>query len=727
LKLSESGISAGTRSPVRLRELTLAPAYNTEENDIVRDLYAPCLKCASSYDRAVGYFRANIYRELGEELLDFAIRGGKVRIVCSPDIPEADESAARKGYADRGNRAETEIEASLIETLERMATFPDEADCLEMLRLLIESSTLELFIAVRPGGIYHRKVGAFADRYGDSVVFSGSGNETTSAVTTIEDWANDEEFDVFRSWGETFEQEKAKAKRTYLERLFAGGTEHTRVRPLDQVEREVLSRFRHHDQFESLREGARRRAPKPRNELLPRPYYYQEQAIGAWDAAGRKGILSMATGTGKTLTALFAVRSLVEQGLPVVILVPSKILFSQWLEEIRKMFPGVPTLLVGAGNDWKADPLKTIYVSKNRLPRIILATMQSAATDDFLEFIRQAESPVLIADEVHRLGSPVNRKLLTIPFSAKLGLSATPERLFDPEGSRALEEAFGSEPVFDLPIGGAVRLSASTGERTKVLGRFLCKYSYDFEVARLNSQEQERWNEITREVRRIFARKRGLDADEVLDDPNLQNLLIQRARIVKKAGAKPDLALQIIHDRYPRDGHWIVYCDDEEQLDSVALKLRSAEPHLTVLTYHSKMSNEERERTLRYFAELPSIIVAIRCLDEGVNVPGANGGVILASSTNPREYVQRRGRILRTALGKRLAQVVDVLVVPQENPEEAEFPGSIVRSELARAYKFAKDAVNPEVTHRLWRLCQEYNVQPEADTAISITEEEESD
>jgi superfamily II DNA or RNA helicase len=413
--------------------------------------------------------------------------------------------------------------------------------------------------------------------------------------------------------------------------------------------------------------------------------------------------------------------------LPVVILVPSKILFGQWLEEIRKRFPGVPTLLVGAGNDWKADPLKTIYVSKNRLPRIVLATMQSAATDDFLDFLRQAEDPVLVADEVHRLGSPVNRKLLTIPFSAKLGLSATPERLFDPQGSRALEDAFGVKPVFDLPIGGTVRLSASTDERTKVLGRFLCKYSYDFEVAKLNSQEQARWDGITREVRKIFARKRGTDADEVLDDPNLQILLIQRARIVKKAAAKPDLALRIIHDRYPREGHWIVYCDDEEQLNSVTLKLRSAEPHLTVLTYHSKMSTDERDRTLKYFADLPSIIVAIRCLDEGVNVPGANGGVILASSTNPREYVQRRGRILRTALGKRLAQVVDVLVVPQEDPDEAEFPGSIIRSELARAYIFAKDAVNPEVTHRLWRLCQEYSVQPEVDTVVSIMDEEGSE
>lgn len=707
-----------------LRVLELAPAYNTEENDIVRDLYAPCLRDSVTYDRAVGYFRANIYRELGEPLLEFAIRGGKIRIVCSPDIPEPDEAAARSGYEDRDTHSSEELEGSLVASLERMATDPDDQDCLEMLRLLIETKSLELYVAVRPGGIYHRKIGVFTDRAGDFVTFSGSGNETPSAVTTIEDWSNDEEFDVFRSWGERFESEKAVSKKTYLNRLFSGGTEHTRVRPLNEVEHEVLKRFRRTSSLEECRDGARRRMPPNRPGGLPRPYFYQQEAIEAWYHAGRRGILSMATGTGKTLTALYAVRDLVHSGRPVLFVVPSRILFGQWLGALRKMFPGVPTLLVGAGYDWKSDELKRIYVSSNTTPRLILATMQSAASDAFIEFLQQAKDPVLVADEVHRLGSPVNRRLLLLPFLEKLGLSATPERLFDPEGSRALDTAFGEEPVYTLGIGGSVRLSADDTNQTKILGKFLCRYEYQFEVARLSATEQAEWNEITAKVRKLFARRRGMEGDDLRSDPHLQLLLVKRARIVKKAQAKPELAVKIIKERYPKDGHWIVYCDDEEQLNLVTDKLRSAQPHSTVLTYHSGMSTDERDRTLRYFEQLPSIVVAIRCLDEGVNVPGADGGVILASSKNPREFVQRRGRILRVALGKQLAHVVDVLVVPRETLDESGVPGSIVRGELARAYTFAKDSVNPEVSHRLWRLCQEYGVQPEVDSELSIEEDE---
>lgn len=723
--MTESGSGSGVPGAIitRLRDLELSPAYNTEENDIVRDLYGPCLQRAVAYDRAVGYFRANIYRELGEHLLDFAIRGGKIRIVCSPDIPEMDESAARRGYKDRETRSAEDLEISLVETLERMATDPDEADCLEMLRLLIETKTLELYIAVRPGGIYHRKIGVFTDRMDDFVAFSGSGNETPNAVTTVEDWSNDEEFDVFRSWGERFETEKAASKKSYLDRLFAGGTEHTRVRPLNEVEHEVLSRFRRYSAIDECRDGARRRMPRPRLGGLPHPYFYQQEAIEAWDKADHRGILSMATGTGKTLTALYAVRDLVQSGRPVLFVVPSRILFDQWLKDIRRMFPGVPTLLVGSGYDWRSDPLKRIYISSNRAPRLILATMQSAASDQFTEFLLQAKDPILVADEVHRLGSPIHRKLLLLPFAEKLGLSATPERLFDPEGSHALEKAFGEKPVYELGIGDSVRLSADDAKQTRVLGKFLCPYDYQFEIAELSAAEQAEWDEITTEVRKVFARRHGVDHEELLEDPHLQLLLIRRARIVKKAQAKPDLAVKIVNERYPKEGHWIVYCDDEEQLDRVTSKLRAAQPHTTVLQYHSGMPPDERDRTLRYFEELPSIVVAIRCLDEGVNVPGADGGVILASSKNPREFVQRRGRILRVALGKRLAHVVDVLVVPRENPEEAAQPGSIVRSELARAYTFAKDAINPEVSHRLWRLCQDYGVQPGVDSELSIEEE----
>lgn len=712
---------------LRLRELDLAPDYNTEDNNVVKELYAPCLGRAEKYDRAVGYFRANIYRELGEELLNFAIRGGKARIVCSPDLPEADEEAAREGYELRGTRPEADVQTSLLNTLGAMSREPDEVDCLNMLRLLIEKGSLDLFVAVRSGGIYHRKVGKFVDAHRDIVVFCGSGNETERAVSAVEDWSNDEEFDVFRSWGDEFERAKALRKASYLERLLSGGTRHTRVRPLNEVERSIVARFRSYQTYEECRTGARKRSSPSRGSSMVVPYVYQKDAIRAWEEGGRIGILSMATATGKTVTALMALRPLIAAGNPVVIVVPTRILFDQWRGQLQEFYPSVPVLLVGAGHDWKSDQTKRLYVSELKLPRVILATMRTAATDEFLEFLDQARDAVLVADEVHRLGSPTNRKLLRIPFKARLGLSATPERLFDSEGTNALAKAFGAQPVFSLELGDRVKLTDSSPDEVPILGHFLSPYEYDFECVDLTAQEQKEWDGITGEIRTQIARDPSLVQNGLIRSANerLRLLLIKRARIVKKAEAKIDAARRVVSSRYPPDGRWIVYCDDEDQMNRVTEVLRSETEHVTVLKYHSKMPSAERLRALEYFGGNPGVIVSIRCLDEGVDIPAADGGLILASSTNPREYVQRRGRLLRKALGKRTARIFDVLVLPKSAPGEGELPLSVTRSELARAYKFARNAQNIEVTHRLWKICQEFGVSLEADSEQGLEEDEE--
>jgi len=270
-----------------LRNLNLKSEYNTEEDRIIPDFYSPCLSVSERYDRAVGFFRSNIYRELGEDLLDFVIRGGKVRIVCSPDIPEIDEEAAREGYELRGKRSEEEKEGTLLRVFLEMSKNPDEKDCLDMLRILIEKNAMELLVATRPEGIYHRKIGIFYDKKGNYVVFAGSGNETRMAVRSIENWGNDEEFDVYRSWGGEFEAHKARKKMEYFNKLISGGTKNTRVRPLNQIEREELAKHRTHSNFEDCRPGARKRDNSKNEERITVeskgkpivPYYYQMQAI----------------------------------------------------------------------------------------------------------------------------------------------------------------------------------------------------------------------------------------------------------------------------------------------------------------------------------------------------------------------------------------------------------------------------------------------------------------
>jgi len=710
-----------------LRHLGLVSEYNTEDDDIIRDLYGPCLAVSIKYDRAVGYFRANIYRELGEELLDFVIKGGKVRIVCSPDIPVSDEEAAREGYALRGTRSSREQEATLVHVIKAMSEDPEEKDCLDMLRLLIERGSLDLYVATRPGGIYHRKIGMFVDSSSDTVVFSGSGNETQKAISSIEDWSNDEDFDVFRSWGDEFESTKARKKAQYLTDLFETGTRRTRVRPLNEVEREIINRFRSHSELEDCRPGAHTRSTSRIEEAPLGPFFYQQKAIEAWEKAGRVGMLSMATGTGKTLTALFAVKDLVAKGDPILVVVPSKILLDQWRRNIRGVFPDVPILLAGGGFDWKSDPTKRMYVSSHGLSRIVLATMQTAATKEFLDFFAQAEGAVLIADEAHRLGSAKHRTILSLKFRGMLGLSATPERLFDKEGSEALASAFGKNPIFDLPIEAKVQLEANDQKEVPILGHFLSRYYYDFDVVNLSPDEEQEWQTYSSEIGRTIAKHPDLAKDGLgagLESSRLKMLFIQRARIVKGARSKVEAASRIIATKYPSNGRWIVYCDDEVQLRSVVDELKRSNPNLVVLEYHSRMNALERARSLAYFENNPSVIVSIRCLDEGVDIPTADGAIILASSTNPREYIQRRGRLLRKAKGKTYAKIIDVIVLPSSSSDENDIPFSIIRSELARAYTFAGHAENKEITHKLWQVCRQYAVRLDSDPYYALEEDE---
>ena len=699
-----------------LRELQLKPEYNTDEDDIIQDFYAPCLEKATKYDRAVGYFRASIYRELGEDLLNFVIKGGKVRIVCSPDIPEPDETAAREGYELRGKRTREEQEISLIKILEKMAETPEEKDCLEMLRLLIEKKSLDLFIALRPGGIYHRKIGSFEDDYGNKVVFSGSGNETRSAIASIEDWVNDEVFDVYCNWGDQYEKNMARIKEKHLQNLFSGQSGRTQVRPLNQTEREFFEKFRLYKDLEDCRTGARKRSKK--NTSILTPYQYQLEAIQNWNSANRIGILSMATGTGKTITALFAMKDILELGIPVLIVVPSVILLNQWHKEILKIYPNIPILMAGGENDWKINTNKRMYITQDK-PKILLSTMDTAISDDYLDFIKQASKMAIVIDEAHRVGSQTRRKLLGINFLIRLGLSATPERIFDPIGSQAINDFFGEKPVYSLSIDAKVKLRPNDSVSVPILGHFLCQYNYLFYTIELTHGEQNKWDDLTEKIRKIYPMNK--EKDEISDV--LKYLLIKRSKIIKKAENKIQITATIINEKYNENDKWIIYCEDEEQLNQVINTLKKSKIKDKILKYHSKMTKEERELVLKYFEHNPGVLVSIRCLDEGVDIPSANGAIILASSKNPREYIQRRGRVLRKFKNKDYALIIDVIALP--NASEEGIPLSIIKSEIARAWLFSKNSINKTVTHELWELCMKFNVNIESDAELGMEEDDE--
>jgi superfamily II DNA or RNA helicase len=714
-----------------LKKLFLKTEYNTDDDDIIQDFYKPCFLESIKYDRAVGFFRANIYKELGIHLLNFVRNYGKVRLVCSPDLSEADENYAREGYYLRGKRMEEEIEISLIKIFEAMSKNPLEKDCLEMLRLLIEKDSLDLYIAIRKGGIYHRKIGMFTDKFSNKVIFSGSGNETLPGIGAIEDWSNDEDFDIYRNWGDDFEIKKAKTKEEHLIKLFSGGSGKTKTRLLSDTEKEYLSKFRKYNSFEDCIDEIEKRDKKIVNEGAgkleiktdKKLYPYQIDAIECWKKSNYNGIISMPTGTGKTLTALFALQESLFKGYPILIVVPTNILLDQWNKVIIDLYPNIPILLAGGNSNWRENPNKRMFIMDIKKPRIILSTMSTASTNRFLDFISQGQNIILIADEVHRLGSPVYSKLLKLHFFRKLGLSATPMRLFDPEGSQLLNESFGYEPIYNLKIDSKVKIFKNGKEiMVPILGHFLSKYNYYYYNIDFTGEEKEEWDRITNSIRKLSAINRNKDDNLIKGkySERLKMLLINRSRIAKKAENKINIIVEIIKERYKENKKWIVYCEDEEQLNQVSSLLKKNFNYYIILNYYSKMSQDEKDRVKSTFENNPSLIVSIRCLDEGVDFPDADGAVILASSTNPRQYIQRRGRVLRKALNKKEATIIDVLVLPQS--DESGLPYSIIKTELARAWAFSKNALNQTITHDLWKLCMDYNVDTNYDSIIGTEE-----
>jgi superfamily II DNA or RNA helicase len=221
----------------------------------------------------------------------------------------------------------------------------------------------------------------------------------------------------------------------------------------------------------------------------------------------------------------------------------------------------------------------------------------------------------------------------------------------------------------------------------------------------LSEIEQVEWDRFTVEIGKRLAMA-GDESHGAIDDAT-RRLLIQRARVAKKAAAKSGLAAEIVSQSFEHGQRWLVYCEDQDQLETVRRDLE-ARGLTEVYEYHSAMDGD-RVSTLRLFEQFGGIVVAIRCLDEGVDIPSTSHAVILASSRNPREFIQRRGRVLRTAPGKSIAHIHDAIVLPSDIDREIS-SGSMVKGELARAIQFGQHAVNPDGIVDLQTIAVEYGL-----------------
>jgi superfamily II DNA or RNA helicase len=663
------------------------------------------MRRAVEYDRAVGYFRSTAFIIAWPALKDFVRRAGHIRILCSQVLASEDIAALERGYEARVN---TRLAATLVEEVRSLMDDSILREPARILAALVANSTIELQIALlsedanraASGRIFHDKLGIFRDRDGNTVIFKGSMNETWSGLSAD---GNLESVDVAATWMGARDLERVRTEERYFNDLWECRYPTVRVVPFPDVAREELERAADHDWELSLdrilKGGRGTPQTDPRRRTL-RPH--QAAGLASWKANGRRGILAFATGSGKTFTAINAIREALKDRHEVaVIVVPDQVLFVQWYAELEETTIDLKAQILRAGagyTSWR-DHL-SMWTEPGDHPRIVLATVQTASTADFRNNLAAGPHLLLVADEVHRLGSTHNSQLLDDHLCGpRLGLSATPERYGDPVGTAAIVTFFGGilEPRYTLA--DAVRDGV------------LCPYFYRPHVVRLSDTEATEWRSLAGEISRINGRLAAGVSDSSLHD-RLQRLLIRRARIVKHAAAKIPLAAQVLTTEYRPGQRWIVYCEDLSQLTLVSDALLAK--GIANMPFHSQMQGDRNE-TLRWLDRRGGVVVAIKCLDEGVDVPSVTHALILASSKNPREFVQRRGRVLRTSDNKALAYVHDAIVMPPIGAGDVGMDAEarvdpVTAGELARAVEFAESADNPACAADLQQIAIEAGI-----------------
>ncbi len=693
-----------------LNDYEFKSSYNKIDHNIADEFYLPCMRNATQYDRITGYFGSAIYVIAWDALKDFIHNSGKMRIICSPFISEEDAHALSEG-----NHAKSDaiIQKAMLEELQRMVSSAYLDKPARLLACLISSGIVTIKLAIPNDAahpsirqLFHDKVGIFYDQEGNRVGFRGSLNETYSGLSNS---GNIESVDVFQSWDEGKEAERADEAASFFTRVWEGETDTTLLYELpDSVKRKLDDMAKNavwSDLLEEVKEDVKKGSrwlPPTKGEKAKALRPHQFAALEAWVANNRHGIFEHATGSGKTFTAICAIRDALIRKKAVIVLVPSVGLLEQWQIELTKAITDIKVdyLICGSGHSvWRRSGVLAAWTapSTNR-NTVVIATMDTACGDTFMRGVSQGDHLLVVADEVHRIGSDRRSRFLSVEAGERLGLSATPIRYGDPDGTEAIMNYFGGvvKPVYSL--------------HDAIHDGVLTKYFYYPYEMHLSPVEQDDWNQFTKQINRLYARLMSASSGQntnCMSNYRLRSLMLNRARIVKNAASKVTIAGEIIKNNYRKGQKWIVYCDNQTQLRSVLeLLLKMG---VDAYEYHSEMLGDRNE-TLDYFASFGGVLVSIRCLDEGIDIPSTTHALILASSKNPREFIQRRGRILRKADRKNFAYLYDVVVTPNGEMVDDTKTVSIIDSELARAIQFGEWAENPSCIADLKNIAIDYGV-----------------
>jgi len=674
-----------------LRELNLASTYESglSGTNVISEFYVPVLENSIRYDRVAGYFSSKVFASAARGIAGLVRNGGKMRLVTSHAFTPKDVGVFQDHF-DIENLSDALIK-EFKDSFKVLGSLQDTialnhvaAMCwmlkegfLEIRVVVPDSADLQ---ALSPQDIdkFHPKFGIFYDALGDSLAFSGSVNETEGA------WRrNIENFDVYQSWI-LGREDYILPKISQFEKYWTDGLKGKwrTIELPEAVKNKIIQEYAPIDFPDELEVDSNLEIRPLRN--------YQQDALDAWVNSNFVGILEMATGTGKTRTAKACVEKATEKGsLLTVVVVPYQHIGEQWMKELLQFYP------IYISGNWKQKFTEAcLDVTMGRRDSLtVIVVKNTAGKSDFINLVNEAssgfENVLLIGDEVHWLGATAFQPALIKCANFRLGLSATPRRYFDDVGTDVLYSYF-KETIFELTLGQALLLRDEKGNP------ILSPYEYKPIIVGLNEVELDSYREFTKQIMKL----KGLDSTPEIE-AQIQNKYIQRSNIAKSAESKIPALRNLLSSFDHRVTQTLIYCADFAQLREVAKLLKEFGIQAQQITGDedasiSKAFNyiSEREHIINNFAKGNlDVLLAIQCLDEGVDIPSAKIGIILASSGNEKEFIQRRGRLMRPYPGKEKAEIYDLCVLP-ENPSDPLADLGVVEVELRRIATFAEDALN---------------------------------
>jgi len=677
------------------KDLELKKTYDYEVDNLIEDFYIPLLNNSVFYSRITGYFSAKILISAAKGLSNFFINRGNYKLITGCLVSDDEYEAIKKGLS-----SDEIISSKCILSVNDLYD-EIQKDYLKVLSYLVREGRLEIKIAIVPeslSGIFHEKIGIFEDINGNKLSFSGSNNETSKGWSS-----NIEEFKVFRSWN----QEEAE----YLENDFRkfnnywnNNVKNFFVTDVPSVTKQNLMKI--HDEDEDISTVLKRINNINKEKCKPVLYEFQNEAVNSWIKNGYKGILEMATGTGKTYTSLGAVNKIRDtfRKYCCIIVVPYKHLIPQWEKDVIGIIPSTHIMeIFGEINDWRNLMTKNLRDYRDGFIEelVLITTYTTFSNKDFgyifKKYVDKNEIYLIIADEVHNFGSVKYSEGMYNEIKFRLGLSATPTRWFDNEGSDKIKKYF-DKTVFKFDLKQAID------------GGFLTHYEYNPTFVKMSDGEFTEYKNLTHKLTKLY-KKEGSDKEKDV----LKLILIKRSKIIKNNENKITKLVEILFElkKKSKIDHLLIYCDNIQQIEKVQKELNK----LGIINHKfTEMENiKERENILSCFDNGDyQCLIATKCLDEGVNIPSTKTAIIIASSTNPKEYIQRRGRVLRKYLGKNKAFIYDITVLPPENIENSglrKIEQGIIKKELMRIQDFLETADNKaEILSSLSAIMLEYNV-----------------